>query len=989
MVQFSVSRSLGRALLGLGLCALALGAGREAAARAVIHTPANTYVLRNANLEISLRFENDSILLTEFTNHLTGQVYPLDGFGPRVHLTDGTLLTLRDFHRVIQEERPDYTDRQRCLAFSVVSATYDVEMIMVFELGHEDRYLRFSAEVAASTSDVLYAIRRLDYLAGPIGQVYERGGLGQPLFIDDQLFVGVEYPAAYNVVEDGSVFLTLRTVADLQTREGTWKAPSMVFGVARPGELRDTFVNHYMPTLNKIYKDIVVYNPRYDLRGDEVAPPFLRGRYQTLLNRIRDASGPLLDGLLLEEDWGERNSLFGFQLGRLPNGLGSLRAYPDLTGVEMGLALSLSGGRSNVAWLKEQGYRADPAGRHVYMNDPRYGEDVRNRMEYLRRSQEAIYFKYLDLRFDSVLGASGEIVDASGGLDSNVRAFLDLVRHIGGPQETIQWYVNPAWDSPWWMKELSGIGYADSGEQPELDWNSPAALPRDAAISHDWGLLHQKLAQSDLLVPLPELVNDDIVASARAGLGATDEALERWCDAVLLACARGSRIMELSVDGNLLGHAQTLALGRLLAWGELHREFLRKGRLYGGDPRRGEVHGVLAADNNRALFVLRNPKLAPETHRIALQEALGEGPGRFWAWVEYPYHQRLHERLNRDSILEVPINGLETLVVQVENGMIARERADLQTFWNAPASATAYMTVGTQGIAAARPITTASATVKVETDPGVQKAELGVLVRGSADPAAEYQIHARINGASVGVARRLSGPDWQLTTYPLEPGDNDIRVWLEERPIASERRAETLSLWGLVAGIPDSATPSLVMRTREEAGFLPALGLPGHRRVTPIVGETALLQSRYEPAELEGEAVLRRARRARLVLQVFGSDAGPLADKRLMLNGRLLGRLPANQEPVDSWQAMSVPVPDELLATLGVRNTLVVENPVGDYFKVKHLALLIDTGSDSWKGTEMVREVFTSAKDWPHEEGTRFETKSPEIPLNFKLKSRP
>ncbi|MBE7559741.1 hypothetical protein HS125_12655 [bacterium] len=965
------------------LAALTPSAGALAS---ILRTP-DSFTLRNEHISLTLREVEGRIELTQLVSGETGREYDLSGCGPRIHLRGGRVLTLADFLRSIGEERMDYTDRQKGFAFSLVNTDADMELYLVFELGHEDRFIRHTVQVSSSTSEEEFWVERVDLFAGPLGDKHDGGGMGQPLWIDDSLFVGAESPAAYNVVQDGSVYLSVYHDKKVnRERDFTWTVGRVVFGAAPAGAARETFVEHYVPRMRSAAPPLVIYNTKYDLAGAEVNPASVAGRLRALSAAIASGSGVALAGAVLEEDWGERNSLLGFNLGRFPGGTGSVRSLPQMTAYDFGLGLSLSGGRTNVAWAREQGYEADRNGRYLLMNGPRYHEDVKARLEAMGRAEDIIFVKHLDLQFASQLGEDGRNVGASEGFGSNFTAFTELVEAMRGARTSHQWYAAPAWDSPWWVRIVDGVGIAGRRDKPLQDWRQPAVLARDAALTAAGGELHDFLVNTRMYTTLPLVVSDEIVASARSGLGATDEALERWSDCVLLALARGSRITELSVDASLLGPAQAVVLGRMLAWADVQREFLSKARWYGGDPRRGELYGFVVAGIDQALVVLRNPTLYPVAHEISMEELFGSGPGRLWAWVAYPYQQKLHDRLNRSQSVGLTVNGLETVAVEIESAVTARERADLSAFWDVPVEATTYLQVGSRGVVVARPVTSVSAELKVETDPLTQVAELGVLLSGSERASREYRVHARINGASVAVGRELSGPGWQMLCFPLAPGEADARVWLEENATVAERRTRSFSVWGLVSGVPDFVTPSLAIKTLADARRLPVIHYPGHRNVTPIVAETALPQSVYRASELEGEAVLRRARAARILMQVFGSDAGSLADKRVLLNGKLVGPLPPNQEPVDSWQSVTLSVPAELLPEIGARNRLVIENPAGDYFKVKDIALMIDAGVDSWRGSEMVRTVYSSAEDWPHREGTVFSGRSPEIELVFRLR---
>jgi len=660
--------------------------------------------------------------------------------------------------------------------------------------------------------------------------------------VDDQIYLGVEFAAADNFVKDGSVYLRMYPARQLVAGESTWAVRDGIIGVAAEGQVRRGFNEQYLAALARrrmgrvgaVPGNVLVYNTLYDLRGD--------GANSDLLIRdagaIRQALRPWnagLDFALIEDFWYEPNSLWGFKLTRFPNGLSDSTSNPATRGLFAGLGLSFSGAGLNPTWLGQQGYHLAGDGTRLCIADSKYNADLRDRLTNLTRKNEIGMLLQRDLKLDCRQDADGTPVDATHGRDINLNAFYAI---MDTPETGRQEYrlLSPApWPSPWWLDYMYAIRVGEPQPQTQqFDWSRPLPQPRDAAMNWNSARIHREIETMRGFVPLSGLLSPGLVKARFAPVDKDLVALDRWMDDVVLNLARGSRIQELYVSPELVSPQAWAMLARGLHWAQAEASMLRNMRWTGGDPAKGEVYGYVSQKGQVTLYVLRNPKMTADRFRVRLAD-LGYGPGRFWAWSEYPNRQKIADRLSRTSTLEIPLAGLETRVVEINGAMLPSLLA--RKFWKNPApSAPALVKTG-GGLVVAHPITSASVQLTVKAG---GRAGLALLFSGAPHAADAYNLYYRVNGASASATGEQSGPDWQMKFVPLPDGKDDVRVWLEEKEGARPDPKLQVSLWGLVPGLDQALVARAMASATAEIHFLPVVRHVDEHPVAPLLGPARL-----------------------------------------------------------------------------------------------------------------------------------------------------
>ncbi len=112
-------------------------------------------------------------------------------------------------------------------------------------------------------------------------------------------------------------------------------------------------------------------------------------------------------------------------------------------------------------------------------------------------------------------------------------------------------------------------------------------------------------------------------------------------------------------------------------------------------------------------------------------------------------------------------------------------------------------------------------------------------------------------------------------------------------------------------------------------------------------------------------------RSAELVFDSFGVDGGLYAHKPVFLDGVLVGDLPPGNG--DQWvSGVSLPLSPEVIKVLRAHNTVVVNNQMGDAFKVRNFRILLHMRGDVTVTSATDTGPYTAGTGWLHAEGKQF-----------------
>ena len=625
------------------------------------------------------------------------------------------------------------------------------------------------------------------------------GGFGQPVFLGQEWFAGLEHPAGFHAAE-GPLALVHHP------GRSRFRSKTAVLGTKeRPRyRLRDEF-ERYVMRLAPPPRQSLQYNGWYDRRGAEVNPQRLAETYRRFREKLLKPYGLAFDAFCIDDGYQNPRSLWDYAHG-WPEGLRPLRALAAADGSRLGLWLPLNGYGLDTAWGAERGWELSDHRKGYYsLAGAEYRRAIKAAVRRRIEDGDLAYLKH-DFNFlHSGAAGHGHPPTARHGLEASVDGQLEVLRHERSVQPGIFLNVTSAiWHSPWWL------GAADTlwlgGPDLDEDWSLPATCPRDAENTARDAWLHRRLVQERGTVPASRLMTHGIIAGRHDGRARPDT-VRAWSDHVVWHLARGTLLHELYLSPELVPDTHWPILAAALRWARANRDAFAHTRMVGGRPEAGVPYGFAHWAADRGVTAVRNPGATAATIRISddrrplhLPAADGWHPV-----VVYPYRERL------------PAGRSATLRLHAHGVAVVEWRRDL------PADLAA-LPVGRFAVAADGRHLVSLAAAAVQVQPtgrpasGKKLFRAGFAVTAPADAAVRVVALAR---PASGVAVTLAGADgrdatadphgrrWSLRTWDV-PADGRLalQVGLPPTPLYPETAAAAVELRAAVP-LRDVRTVSL------------------------------------------------------------------------------------------------------------------------------------------------------------------------------------
>ena len=848
------------------------------------------------------------------------------------------------------------------------------------------------------------AIDRLEVERFSTGAKAERGGRGQPVFLDGTWFTGLEYPAGHSRHTDGNTPATSNdiycsfgdypNIVDLEGHDvdthprpglvrlmhfpgyakqtnGIWTVAgkTAVLGAGMPGNTVELAFNDYFDAVRLKPRSFVNYNNWYDNAGKNLSVNNFADRIGAAFVRAMKPYGVTIDALVPDNYWQSGKGIYepGTWAPRGTESIADLATALEKQGTGLGLWLSLDGAAAlNIdEGVKAYGYVAEPgiAGYgHYSLAQRKYFDDLKARLKDLITRCHIRYFKHDFNSMNSSVDMDGHNVTVRHGHEAAVDAELALLDWERACNTNIHLKVtNFIWFSPWWFQHCHVIwmlagdtGY--SSGLPEPSSSVMAAAYRDEHLFRVWGN-----PATRPLVPLAQIMTHGIIKTASVNRHPEDT-LRGFSDHVVMYHMRGTLPKEWYLQPEVLSQDEWDVLGRVTRWSTEHQQTLVNSVMLDGNPATGP-HGYVAwnTKGTEGIVSLRNPLPTPASIEVPFDtKALYRGPiGRdFAARVIYPWQGPLGMPLRSGSQFRVAVPGYTVMVVQLAPGTDTN-RMDI------PLPSVAVQATATSNIF--------HATIAVP-DERMQSCVLLVTVRDQARVVPEGCLSMSIQGKSVAstrdsFSRAWNGPvpGWRMMQYDLMP-----------------YRGTTVSLVASVnAMCADAADVDAVLLLDRPVADLPAIAdvrLPrpiaqGFRRQTvPVLARTTIAAT-VRPITA-GD--LTNIVAAKLRIGLFGVQTSVGGELKLELNSTTF-TIP-NPDCGDQWTDRQVEIPS---ANLQLTNTVrILRAASDDKFKIGHIRLMVHL-ADGTSGAVSSSAIQTSHADWAFKEGDVFETPARSQPFTL------
>lgn len=657
---------------------------------------------------------------TAFRNQSTHQAIPVKSDEFLLLAMDQQKgLTIADFTATGSPEKYNRADTT-FLTFSykpLPQAAKDLiapQLIKVqYSLKKGETYLRKQLQLvykAAATVD------RLEVERLTIAQAQQGGGKGEPVFVGNQLFLGLEYPGGYARRTDGNspkdysrhyekvgnysdINLEGRDI-DPQGGKGLIRlmhfpgyalkkadnryeinSKTAVNGFALHNQSAEMAFMAYLERLWKKPKSFLHYNNWFEPKAKDLSGDGLINIYR----EFKAATAPYginLDAVVPDNGWQNTKSVWDPLPKFFPNGIKDVKRLSDrlkAEGTGFGLWLSINGYVNKIDWGLAEGYsEAKPNayfakfGRYYSLSSTKYKDTVLKKIPLLAKETGTIYFKHDFNQLSDLAAGNNHPPTDRHGHEANLDACLEVLVATRKMNPGIyQNMTNWVWFSPWWLKYADALWMlagddGTNGNWPEISTRAMASTDRDTYLWRMWGNLADRP-----LVPISRLMTHGIIKTSDGRMESKSDNLQDWQEYVLMHYGRGTLLKEWYISPSAMQPEEWKALCTVHNWAKAHQKALNNTFYVGGRPDEGNAYGYMGWDGDKGVLVARNPDAQAQKLIIPFNQSVhfsGQSGAAFHANVVFPYVDAYPENFTAGQDIEIILPGYATMAFEFEKG---------------------------------------------------------------------------------------------------------------------------------------------------------------------------------------------------------------------------------------------------------------------------------------------------------------------------------
>lgn len=537
------------------------------------------------------------------------------------------------------------------------------------------------------------------------------GGRGQPVFVNNQWFFALEYPAGYSRHTDGNTpksysrhFEKVGNYSFINL-EGRDIEPHATKGMLRlmhfPGytvkinhsyqinsktavegfaENNESITRAFMQYLSTIWKrprSFLHYNNWFDSSAKDLSGNGLLDVYLAYKKNI-SPYGVKLDAVVADDGWQNRNSIWQPSPEYFPKGDTSLAALSRKlkeAGVGFGLWLSLNGYNNNIEWGVKKGFKEAKPNSYFKQFNPyysisatKYKNYLLKRLPQLAKEADLVYFKHDFNEMSDLASGNNHPPDDRHGHEASVDAAIEMLQATTKAQPNIiQNLTNWVWFSPWWLTHVDYLWMLAgddgmNGNWPELSTQARSTTDRDTYIWRMWGDPADRP-----LVPISRLMTHGIIRKATP----KDETLQDWLEYVLMYYGRGTLLKEWYITPSSMSADEWKGLCLVNNWAKKHQQELTNTVYVGGRPDEGNAYGYIGWKNEKGVLVARNPQALAQTLIIPFNKATGfygKLGDSFKANVVFPYQAIYPKTFISGKNISITLPGYSTMAFELSSG---------------------------------------------------------------------------------------------------------------------------------------------------------------------------------------------------------------------------------------------------------------------------------------------------------------------------------
>lgn len=455
------------------------------------------------------------------------------------------------------------------------------------------------------------------------------GGLGIPVMLGNQFFLGIEHPAAVNEVAGHQVELSHHPFAELGAH--IWRSKRAVLGAAHHPDqsVEDAFRQYLITTSGRppvpraIYCDWGTYHDDRDKRPSTV--PYLTEQLSKELldelEKMKSDYGLEFDYFLTDAYWFDPKEAFRqFKKPNWPNGFAPVLSRIKQLGMKSGLWFDIGG--SSLDYQHTPGWTGPD---RPCLSDAEFIDLYKEAIAFQERNNglSLIKFDYTRIycahdRSQSSLSTFEKNVDGVVAICANARAVNpDVVIQIHNVYSrdpvaaSTMYYDQASPVSPWWL--LSCDSAVATGDVRMSEVPSVTSV-RDSTICYTDQSIRSQWSSMTLLSGIHE--GGDCVVR-HIGLASPNEGLT---DAWLLSVMRGTMTPTMYGILNLLSESDKRFMAATLKLLRAHQDVISQTKPILGAPSKSEVYGYCAQSKDIAFVTIINPGLFPQSFSYPVLE---------------------------------------------------------------------------------------------------------------------------------------------------------------------------------------------------------------------------------------------------------------------------------------------------------------------------------------------------------------------------------
>ncbi|MCM1486608.1 MAG: hypothetical protein NC122_10440, partial [Faecalibacterium sp.] len=530
-----------------------------------------------------------------------------------------------------------------------------IMLSLVYELGSFDRffkkYIRLECEDGQSCLSVLDYIDfapilihdKLKFWRLPEQKKSHTGGfymsLGQPVFLAST-FIGCEFPATVNTVEDGAAcvkYYSGKPLGELFDDAGVYVSHKYVCGVADADSmprLKAAFFD-YIRTISKPCKFNVQYNSWYDhmlnISGEKIEHSFL----EIEKNLTRAGTKPL-DRYVIDDGWNDYAKGFWNFNSKFPNELYPSSNLTKALGSTLGLWLGPRGGyTSDTPKFAKQIEKNGNGYFSKYSWDVDVSSDkyIKKVSDFLSDCQSKFDLSYWKLdgfsrkpcrnkNHDHMVGGKNDMYYYSElfekwtdvferlSAESDGNVFLNLTCYMPVSPWLLQW-ANTLW-----------IQVSDDMGMIKRDANGKKmnASQKDMLLSYRDQVYYDFNNVRQFCFPASNLYNHDPIYGNEAKISMTDDEFREY---LFTMAMRGTCFWELYYSYNMMNDAKWRINNAALRFIEDNLDVITRSVQFGGSPALGQVYGFGCFGYDEGIVAVRNSGGTAQQYVLRLGHEIG------------------------------------------------------------------------------------------------------------------------------------------------------------------------------------------------------------------------------------------------------------------------------------------------------------------------------------------------------------------------------